>query len=249
MNKTRTKFKGETLFFSIFAIVGLFLIIVGFFLFIDGLNFRKTAVDSTAVITNITSYKSGKNTHHNVYIDYIYEGEEYNDISLNYYSSGMRRGQTIKIMIDPNDPYDVRTGGLFYVPFIMLWIMGLVFGLVGIIPIIVSRRRIARNKFLLENGQCLRAIFEGFRENRNVSFNHKHPFNLICRYTDEFTGTQYRFKSNNLWITTFYENDGNGTMQLYVNVYVMPGDYSKYYVDADTFLDSYESSSNVIDFT
>lgn len=240
------KNKTEKALFAVFAIVGIGLIIGGIIWLINGISFKAKAVEITGEIVNIESYYTGsgskKKLHHNVYIDYEYNGVYYDNVMLGEYTSGMYEGKMITLLCDPDNPGDVRTGSsTVFVP-IVLMIFGLVFGLVGIIPLLSGAKKNASQKRLLVEGRVLHAVVESVTLNTSYRVNGRSPYIIYCTYTDEFNGTVYRFKSNNIW--------NNPEMMFPVgssiNVHVDSNDYSKYYVDTEY---STSTNSRIVDFT
>lgn len=128
----------------IFGGVAVILVIIACFVYSSEKKFKSKAVDVEAVITRIDTEVtgSGKNrtTSHVAYVDYEFENEYYYDVRLSFYSSNMRRGQTITVLIDPEKPYNAKAkSGMMFVP-IVLGIMAIVFMIVTGIIIAVDRK-------------------------------------------------------------------------------------------------------------
>lgn len=102
----------------------------GIFFLIEGISFREKAVEITAEIVDIeTRYelKNGeKKRYHDVYVDYTYNGVEYNDVSLNEYNSGMSVGERITLLCDPDNPGDIRSNTATYLTPGLMMGMGLI---------------------------------------------------------------------------------------------------------------------------
>ncbi|MEE1075884.1 MAG: hypothetical protein UHY68_01295 [Acutalibacteraceae bacterium] len=65
--------------------------------------------------------------------------------------------------------------------------------------------------------------------NSDVTVNKDNRRNILCSYIDMFTGQRYEFVSDKVWCRLediFAEGDQ-------IPVYVMPNDYSKYYVELE----------------
>lgn len=235
------KAKLPFLFFSIFGIVGLSVLIGGIFWTISGLKFKKNAVSIPAVITDIESYRdSDGDTNHHVYVSFSYEGEQYNNIPLNEYSSSMYIGKEISLLCDPSHPGRVQTNFSIYFGSGMLLFMGTVFFLVGFIPLTCSFTGKARKKKLLSSGHFLDATVEQITLNTSYRVNGQSPYVLYCTYHDDYKDITYRFKSENLW-TNPESLFPTGSI---VRVYVNPTDYSKYYVDVESAI-----SGRIVDYT
>lgn len=229
-----------TLFFWIFGILGIVLLAVGVSLLISGIKFGKSAVETQAVITDIQTYRSGDDTRHSVWVEYEYDGKVYKDVQLNEYSSGMRRGKKITILVDPENPERVSTkfgtvlaGGL-------LILMGVIFFCVGFIPTVVGIRKSRLKKELIAGGRFIYAKVESITHNTSYRVNGRSPYVVYCTYQDEYKGVMYRFKSGNIWENPEYIlQPGND-----IRIYVKGEDYSKYYVDVESMLEN-----KIIDYT
>lgn len=94
-------------------------------------------VDVEAVISDITVTGTGDDRHHTVYIQYTYEGKEY-DGSLNYYSSTMNIGDPVDITCDPSNPSDFMAKGFFGKTSGILYIIGGIFAGVALFIMIIG---------------------------------------------------------------------------------------------------------------
>lgn len=229
------------IFCGIFGIVGVILIIVSICLMASGMKFEETAVEITGTISYIEIYwDSDGDRHHQVYVDYDYQGREFTDVRLGTYSSSMYEGKEITLKVDPENPRNVKTPHSSMIAGIILAVMGLVFVLIGIVPAVLGIRKAAKKKELLQQGRYIYAVIERVDLNYNYCVNGRHPYVVYCNYQDEYSGVTYKFKSDNLW-TDPYPHLQHGSN---VRVYVDGQDYSKYYVDVEGSL-----QGKVVDYT
>ena len=122
---------------AVFTVIGL-LTLLGFFTQLNEWNeFKKTGVPVTAQITDIETYRTGsgkhRHTQHDVYITYSYNGTQY-DGELDYYTSGMRPGKTVDILVDPAYPTSLMsspTGSLIATGIFFLIFFGVGAGFLG----------------------------------------------------------------------------------------------------------------------
>lgn len=236
----KKKKSGVTLVFSIFLIFGIVFLAVGIGVLYSGIRFRKNAVETRAVITDIQTYRSGDDTHHSVWVEYEYEGKVYKDIRLNEYNSGMYTGKEITILVDPKNPQKASTKyGLLFVGGVFA-LMGGIFSCVGIIPIIVGIKRSSLHKQLIAGGRSIFAKVESITHNTSYRVNGRSPYVVYCTYQDEYKGVVYRFKSDNIWQNPEYFLQPGSEIRVYVN----GEDYSKYYVDVESMIEN-----KVIDYT
>lgn len=227
--------------FSIFAVIGIAVILCAVWVFVRGMQFRKTAVSVTAKIEDInTSYDNDGDAHHQVFVTYTFEGQTYEKVSLNEYSSNMYVGKSIDLLCDPKNPGRVETNSNFYIVVIVLSIMGIVSFCVGAIPLCFSIKKILQKKRLLEKGRVLHATVGEISLNTSLAVNGQNPYIIYCTWYNYNTGCTVRFKSENLW-TDPSNVFGIGSE---IDVYVDENNLSKYYVDAERPL-----SEKVMDFT
>lgn len=230
-----------TVLFSIFAVVGIAVILCAVWVLVSRIQFRKSAVSITGKIEDITTrYDNDGDVHHQVFVTYTFEGQTYERIRLSEYSSNMYVGGSIALLCDPKNPGKVETESGFYIVVIMLGIMGIVFFCIGAIPLYFSINKSLQNKRLLAKGRVLHATVEKISLDPNFNINGENPYIIYCTWENEQTGQLVRFKSERLW-TDPSAVFGTGSE---IDVYVDENTLSKYYVDAERVL-----SERVIDFT
>lgn len=229
-----------TLIFFIFGILGIVLLAVGAAILNSGIEFRKNAVETKAVITDIQTYGSGDDVNHSVWVEYEYDGKLYKDIRLNEYNSGMHVGKKITILVDPKNPQKVSTEYGLILAGGLLILMGVIFSCVGIIPTIVGIRKSSLQKKLIAEGRFIYAKVESITQNTSYRVNGRSPYVVYCTYQDEYRGVMYRFKSGNIWENPEYFLQPGSDIRIYVN----GEDYSKYYVDVESMIEN-----KVIDYT
>lgn len=229
-----------SIFLLLFFIAGIALLIAGIIVLCSGIRFRKDAVEVSAVITDIETYSSGDDTHHTVWVEYEHDGKTYDNVRLNEYNSGMYTGKEITVLINPKDPRKVSTkfGTVFAGGILIL--MGVIFTVVGIIPIVMGIRRSFLQRQLLTEGRLLIAKVESIAENPAITVNGSHPYVVCCTFLEEYKGVTYRFKSGNVWENPAYALQPGSE----INVYVNANDFSEYFVDVESAMEG-----RVVDFT
>ncbi|MBQ1192810.1 MAG: DUF3592 domain-containing protein [Lachnospiraceae bacterium] len=227
--------------FIIFTVVGIGLLVGSIFYYMYYSNFKSTAEEVIGEISRIeTYYDSDHDLSHHVYVSYTYDGIYCEDVSIGSYNSSMYKGKEITLLCDPENPYHIMEKSSGAIVGIILAGMGAIFGAVGIVPMVVTIRKNKQKKQILLNGQVLHAVVESVDYNRNYSVNGRHPYVIYCAYRDEYKDISYRFKSENLWTDpSIVFSPGS-----FIDVYVDPNNYSKYYVNAEQALEQ-----RVVDFT
>lgn len=232
--------KTLTLIFSIFGIVGLIMLIGGSTFLVHGYRYQHNADPVDAIITAIETYRdSDGDTHHTAFASYTYEGESY-EVRLNSYSADMNEGEPYTLYCTPDNPGDPVSATTEYIMGGVLLLMGIIFFLVGFIPLVNSIRKKVKQNKLMQNGRTLQATVDYVDYNTSLSVNGRHPFVIYCTYEDIYQNIIYRFKSDNIW-TDPSEVFPDGSS---IDVLVDPNDYSKYHVNAEERI-----AERIVDFT
>lgn len=225
---------------GVFLIVGICMLICGVCLLMSALRFKGTAVEIYGEITGIEStYDSDGDRHASVFVSYEYNGEKYENVRINSYSSNMYRGKKISLYCDPDAPGHVEAGSMLFFPSAILLIMGLLFALIGGGILIRIMAVSSRRKRVKEQGISIYATVEEIIYSTNITVNGRHPYAVICTYRDEYKDIIYRFKSESLWFDPAPLFPVGSTIEVRVDV----NDYSKYYVNIE------EAQNKVIDYT
>ena len=191
--------KAEWLFGIIFSVVGLIFFIAGIAMTSYDTNFKKDALETTAVISSIETYRdSDGDTSHKVYVKYTVDGKEYEE-RLNYYSSGMRMGNEIQIYYKPEQPNRILGKSEFSFPGLIFSLMGFICAAIGLVFIFNKVMKIKNRKYLMENGELVYAEITEVNYNRSYSVNGRNPYTITCKWVDPSTGMYYFFKSETIW--------------------------------------------------
>ena len=98
------------IFEYILLIIPVALIIVGLFFLYSYMVTKKKLHHFDAkdvVISGTSMYYLGDSRHHETYVDYTYNNVEYKDVKLNYHTSSFRKGKTITVFINPDNPTEL----------------------------------------------------------------------------------------------------------------------------------------------
>lgn len=216
---------------SIFAIVGLVMIVLGIFLTIETSEFRKTAIETTAEVISVgRDTDTDGDIHYNVYVSYNVGNEVYE--SSYSTSSYTREGSSITVYYDPENPTDMRTStsNLFG---IIMSVMGIVFSVIGLGLLFNKLNKNATKKKLLESGERINAELQEVTINYSYSVNNRHPFIIICQGRN-INGELTVFQSENIWYNP--ENLIKERNITTFPVYIDPNNQKKYYVALEEVL-------------
>lgn len=111
---------------GVFFAAGVLVLLFSVYLFHQYSQIEDELVPVQAVIERIEVRRRNDDTDHDVYVSYTYQGQTYDNVRLNRYSSSMDEGDILTLNIHPDDPDRVVTNGG---PIALL--IGAVFTLVG----------------------------------------------------------------------------------------------------------------------
>jgi len=194
------KFKNDVvaIVFTIFLCVGVLFTIVGLIVGYAMNSYKAKFVPCEAQISEIQIIRKHDKTH-DVYIDYEYDGQLYEDRFIGYYTSSMYKGKIIEILVDPDNPSIVMVnegGWLFTVIFSGI---GGVFLLIGGIGLFVKGRKRAKVKRLLREGKRIYGVIESIDMNPYMEINRRHPSFAVVIVKDDYTLEEKRYKSESFW--------------------------------------------------
>lgn len=131
------KEKNFTLVLIIFAMVGLFLFLYGIKEVISFENYKKTAVQTTAIIKDVGSVENQVRKF--PIIEYKLNGANHAAV-LNYYDISMKEGQELNIYYTSNDPDKIvlSKGNMMY---LLTPIIGMVIFLGSAIAIYIRKKK------------------------------------------------------------------------------------------------------------
>lgn len=191
-------------------------------------EFKKDAVPVTAEITDINAYtrrsNRGKRRYREVIVEYIYNGENYSE-KLDYYISGMKKGDELEILIDPDDPSKNRSE-----PYLFSGIMAIfavVFGGIGGGFLVYEIKRSKYVKKLIAENKYIYANYSN-EEQANVTVNNVRYNQSVFVYED-VSGRKMMFKSEPHHPSSQPYIHGD-SIKVYVD---MENDPNKYYVSRE----------------
>ena len=229
------------LFCGIFTVIGAVLLAGAVMVYISDRKFMAEAEEIRGVIDTIEIYRdSDHETHHRAYVNYTYNGQQYNKVRVNFYSSSMYEGKEITLYCDPQHPERVVVQGADVFAVVILSLMGVLFLCMGIIPIVNFIRVKAKKKKVRETGRALYATVDEISYSKNYMVNGRHPYLIFCSYRDDYKDITYRFRSEYLWVNP----EPAVTVGSMIKVYVEVDNYKNYYVDAESMI-----QSKIVDYT
>lgn len=127
-----------------FLFFGAGLILGGYFLNKGHSDFMERAVEIEATIVDIKEdveyddFDDEYETDYTVFVSYEVDGKKYENVKLSYYTSSMRIGNPVTIYCDPENPSEFRVKYGLNVVGIVLYVLGGILSIGGIIIVICS---------------------------------------------------------------------------------------------------------------
>lgn len=220
----------HTIIGVIFFLFGAAFLIVPIVSVVSWEDFKNDAVPVSATISDIRTHtsrssSSGKRrTYHDVYVEYEYEGESYYE-ELDHYNSGMREGDVLDILIDPDDPSKNRSEPYLFSG--IMAIVGLIFGGIGAGFLIYELKRSGYINRLIAEDKFIYALYS-HEETANVTVNNVR-YNCSVFVYDDGSGRKTMFKSEPHHPSSCPYIQGDH-MKVYVDMENYP---NKYYVSRE----------------
>lgn len=221
--------KSEKLLWIIFTIIGALFILIGLTLVGNVLNYENKE-STVGTITEISTHRGiNDNVDYRVYVSYNVDGRMY-ESELNGYSSSFYKGKEINIYYDKSNPTKIGMKSLDLL-LLMFPGFGLIFFAIGGTGLLIKSRNKKLEKALKENEDAIYADYVETIVNNSYSVNGRHPYRIICEWSNPLDNKKYIFKSKNIWINPediIIERD----IQQFP-VYINRDNMKKYVVDID----------------
>ena len=195
-------------------------------------RFKQTAVQTTAVITDIQKHRTRTRSHgktktktrYEVTVTYNVDGQDYST-QLGYHTSLMRIGGEVPIYYDPAEPsYSMTDPSKRN---IVIYILGGVFILCGALMIILDTRNCILVNSLIRNNKYI--MCDNWTEQKSGLTVNGTPYNcIVCNYKDEYSGKEYVFTSS-----SYHPNRSVFVSGLPVKIYVDTDKNPKVYFVSD----------------
>ena len=215
----------------IFALIGAVQIIIGGFIMYLDLSFSQSAVKTQGTVVEIverTGSKTGKQYYPVIEFRcdmgqrYTFEGDGVSS------QSEYQTGKPVPVLYDPKDPNDAKLEGgheLILMGSIFGGI-GLVFGTIGAIFLIIHFRRAKDIEWLKQNGMRTEADFDHVYYDRSLKVNGKSPYVIVCKLTNPEDEQVMTVKSERLW-----SDPAPFITSKKLTVLVDPGNAKRNYID------------------
>lgn len=126
--------------------LGIAVLILGVFLFSSNQKFMETAVETTAVVTEIKiEYNGANEEERRVIVEFYADGVRY-ELTLKDSSRVGKVGESVQIYYDPANPHNFESASHGKTSFIVCMLLGTGFLAFGILQPFIARRKQNNNK-------------------------------------------------------------------------------------------------------
>lgn len=207
---------------GMFTFMGLLFFFIGIFIHLDNKEFQEKADVVLARIVQIDEYKEyddGETEYYyDVFVNYEYNGEFFEYIEIDTYTSSMREGKEIELYVDPSNPMDARYGGGDILFLLCFSSIGGLFALIGISMSIKDFFKMLKNKKIKLSGRCYRCFIVAIEEDYSFTSNGRPSLVAVCSYGEKTFRSKHGFRLK--------YDDLNKTVNVYVDEYS-----GEYFVD------------------
>ena len=216
--------------FKIFFSIGVLMLLIAGYLYYKSIEFKKNSLKTTAEVIELVSHQSNNNSiMYSPKLSYVVNGEKYFYTSNTSSSpSSYDIGEKVTVFYDPKNPNEIELDGLYsYFGTLALTGMGLLFSIIGIIPMYLSKRKNKKEEWLKLNGKKIQAKLVGVTQNNFYQVNGRSPYVINAQFFDDPSNKIHNFKSEDIWFdpTQFIQNKET------VDVIIERGNFEKYFVD------------------
>lgn len=215
--------RNAVILFSIVFVIGIGLLF-GSFKLQDAHNaFLEDAEPVNVTISEIITNGEGEDATHYVYVDYTYEGVEYQHIPL-WYNSDMYVGMQKNVFCNTKNPTKLEEK--HSVEAITFRAFGIISVVISGIPLMVAVIKAVKNKKFKESHVLLMTNLDEIEVITKYSDSGECPVKFHCSYVDEM-GKIHKFTSLEMWDAPFYRVGDK------IKVYIEPNNYKKYIMDIE----------------
>ncbi len=193
---------------------------VGIYFIVDAGNTESV----TATVTAIYRHGSGDDASYDVRVSYTFGGEEYSDVPLGYWHTGMDEGDEIEIRLDPDDPENIGANAVAVILPCVLMGFGLLFAGFPVAMIVAERKKDGGRREARKRGTVVKCRVTEVTSDISYSVNGKLPNDiLVCVSPD---GKRY--------VSAPFARKYSLPVGGEADVYVLPDDPEKYWVDLNS---------------
>ncbi|WP_419901204.1 DUF3592 domain-containing protein [Kiloniella sp.] len=194
-----------------FAGIGLVLLVFALIWAYFTSEFIDSAQHATGKVTELVLERSSSGSSTTSNTSYVYRprvqftsdsGEIIEFISsVGSNPASFAEGEIIEVLYDTEVPHNAQINSFFSLWFgpLLTGFLGVAFSLIGRGIILFTHLKTKQNHYLRIHGSPIITKFDSIIENRRITYNNRHPFQIITQWQNPITGKVHIFKSNNIW--------------------------------------------------
>lgn len=215
----------------IFLIIGLLMLVGGGFLANHNYQFVQQSVSQQGSVIDLERSKSDDSYVYHPVVSFVTPDDQTIEFRSSVGSNppSYQVGETVEVIYLPMEPHKAKINSFFSLWFVemILAILGLVFFLIGFLPLLFMRSSAKMHKRLKETGERVLADFNQVELNSSLKVNNRSPYRIICQWKDPFAPSKvYLFYSENIWF-----NPEQYINSKQIPVYMDRKNPKKYYMD------------------
>ena len=230
-NKFKIMKKNVVVIFKLFSSLGIILLLIAGYLYYKSFEFKKTALKTTGkVVELVTHHSSSSST--KMYapkVNYFISGKKYFYVSNTSTSSPLYQvGKKVIVFYDPKNISNIEIEGLTsYAGILFLSGMGLMYLLIGIIPLYLNKRKKEKNEWLKQHGRKIKAQCKGVAIKNVYQVNRTSAYAINAQFLDVSTNKLHNFQSDDIGFdpTPFVQTKET------IDVMIANNNFKKYWVD------------------
>ena len=191
-------------FWYFFLVPGLAMLIGAAVVGARVVSFGRSAEHAEGTVTQnrYTTDSDGNGTYH-PQVEFVgSDGQKHTFVShMGTSPASFKIGERVPVLYNGDQPEDASIDAFTHQWFstIMLAGLGLVFGLVGGIPLLVRARNTKQAEWLKLNGRPVQADYTGAPLRTNYEVNGRSPYRISAQWKNPSTNQIHVFMSENLW--------------------------------------------------
>mgnify|MGYP003993799809 FL=1 len=217
--------------FLIFAIVGIiFSGIAGQMVYKD-YTFKKTALHTTGEVIDLIKKKSDNSYVYAPQVSFQTNTGEQITFKSNMSTNppAFSKGEIVNILYEEHNPKhaQIDSFSMLYIIPLSLVGMGIIFSLLGIVPLFLLYKRKKQIKLIKQSGITTSAQITEIEHVTTYKINKKSPYRIYAKGTNPMNGTEMIFRSDSIWF------DPTSSVQIGQEVQILlhPQKAKVYYMD------------------
>lgn len=214
----------------VFTATGLCMLVGALIAYNSTVSFLDNAVTVEGTVIDLEQSRSDGSTTYKPVVEFVdKEGHRVEFISsVGSSPASYSIGEKVGVLYAPTNSQSARLNHFFEVwgLVVIFATMGVPFFCVGALTFLIGMFRNRKKIYLQRDGVLVNAKFQSVRLNHSLSVNGRHPYMIVCQWTNPANYCIHIFESENIW---FDPSDFITTEE--IKVFTDKRNAKKYYVD------------------